>query len=141
MKTLMFILILIPSVILAESTTSTGASLSSMGLILTLMVLFAFTRLFKTSEKKTAVKEAKVEKKEPSVEELILEKIADLPVLTENGATNIKLLSSNEKEDTYIILAKVDKTPELKVKKKSLLNKGLLILVIALIALFYIINK
>ncbi|MBT31173.1 MAG: hypothetical protein CMO01_16075 [Thalassobius sp.] len=142
MKTLITILLLVPSIVLAESTvTSSGASLSSMALILTLMVLFAFTRLFKNPEKKVTVKEVVEEKKELTPEELILENISKLPLFTENGNTNIKLLSSNDKEDTYIILAKVDKKPNPKPKKKPTVNRGLVLVVITLIVLIYVLSK
>ncbi|UZR94608.1 hypothetical protein [Chondrinema litorale] len=142
MKTLITILLLIPSIVLAESTvTSSGASLSSMALILTLMVLFAFTRLFKNPEKKVAVKEVVEDKKELTPEELILEKISKLPILTENGNTNIKLLSSNNKEDTYIIVAKVDKTPEPQPEKKPLISRGFVLVVITLLVLIYVLTK
>ena len=125
MKTLfLFILTLLPLQVLAESTTMTGAHLSVTGMFLTALALGMLVWLFKTPEKKKEATQAN------TTQETLQEQLANLPTVSHNVQTQVKLLDSNEQADTFVIIAKVNKEKKPKRKTNKLPISTLLVLLL-----------
>ncbi len=126
MKTLLlFILTLLPlQAAMAESTTIKVAHLSVTGMFLTALALGMLVWLFKTPEKR---KEAT---KTDSTQKVLAEQLAELPTVSQNVQTEVKLLDTNEQADTFVIIAKVNKEKKPKRKANKLPVSTLLVLLL-----------